>query len=232
MAAAPNEFAKCVVVVSWDASDTTSVWWWHVQAWGIGALFVLEVCSPHVQTIHSQAIKRKTAVSLRVLSTRSSPWRSPEGLGWWSLWIIKRSGGSWWRGPPSKNNKRRLFLYCLQHALVLLPAWQPRTSSNLLTNRRDWSASPSLFWRANGIAARLWGCGFTYDRFASTQQVQPFDCPWKLPFASRYHQAYSSGVNVLGLRWNCDVNAPFSLIGKQSIHSDACARGRRRLDCS
>ena len=74
------------------------------------------------------------------------------------------------------------FLYCLQRGLVMQPVWQPRTSSIIkfcdggsrIIDRFNYSASPGLFWEANRVARKLWGSGFTFDRFASSEQLQPF----------------------------------------------------------
>ena len=84
-------------------------------------------------------------------------------------------------------------------------------------DRFNYSANPNLFWEANAVARRLWGSGFTFYRFASSEHVQPFDCAWKLPFNSRFAQAFSQGADALSQEW-CGhinwVNAPFSLVGK------------------
>ena len=117
------------------------------------------------------------------------------------------------------------FLYCLQRGIILQPIWQPRTSAIIkfcdggsrIVDRFNYSAHPALFWEANRMAFKLWGSGFTFDRFASSEQVQPFDCELKLPFNSRFMQAYSQGADALSQQW-CGhinwVNAPFSLVGQ------------------
>ena len=120
---------------------------------------------------------------------------------------------------------RFCFLYCLKRGWFLQPFWQPRTSSivkfcdtgSRLIDRFNYSAHPALFWEANRMAFELWGSGFTFDRFASSEQVQPFDCEWKLPFNTRFRQAFSQGVDALSQQWKGHVNwvnAPFSLVGK------------------
>lgn len=120
---------------------------------------------------------------------------------------------------------RRVFLYCVQRGWVLQPIWLSRTSQlvtfcdtgSRLVDHADYSAPAGLFWGANSEAIRLWGQGFSHDRFASNLQVQPTDCSWKLPFTSWHHQAFSSGEDALASCWQGNVNwvnAPFALIGK------------------
>ena len=117
------------------------------------------------------------------------------------------------------------FLYCLQQGIILTPIWQPRESAivkfcdtgSRLVDRYNYSAHPALFWESNRVALNLWGCGFTFDRFASSEQVQPVDCEWKLPFNTRFRQAFTQGVDALSQRWGGHVNwvnAPFSLVGQ------------------
>jgi hypothetical protein len=117
------------------------------------------------------------------------------------------------------------FLYCLARGIAAFAVWQRRSTSIItfcddgsrIVDRNAFSAHPGLFWQANDIARKLWGRGFTYDRFGSASQVQPADCAWKLPFNSRFEGAFSSGVDAFTKRWTGHVNwvnAPFSLLGK------------------
>lgn len=127
--------------------------------------------------------------------------------------------------PALRRGAREIFLYCVRRGLVAHPVWLSRKSDLItfcdsgsrLIDRTDFSASRGLFWGANARALQLWGKGFTHDRFASTLQVQPVDCPWKLPFTARYRQAFASGEDALAIDWRGSinwVNAPFALIGK------------------
>ena len=117
------------------------------------------------------------------------------------------------------------FLYCLVHGLMVFAVWQRRDTQIMVTcdtgsrivDSCAYSAHPDLFWKANEIACRCWGHGFTFDRFASPSQVQPLDVSWKLPFASRFVSAFSSGTDALAQWWQGHVNwvnAPFGLVGK------------------
>ena len=117
------------------------------------------------------------------------------------------------------------FLYCIRKGILLCSLWQRRSTSIMtfcdtgsrIVDKCAYSAHAGLFWRANAIAGELWGCGFTYDRFGSTTQVQPVNCPWKLPFSSRFRCAFTSGLDALTQDWRNHVNwvnAPFSLVGK------------------
>ena len=123
------------------------------------------------------------------------------------------------------NLAKFCFLYCLQRGIVLTPVWQPRTTSIIkycddgsrLIDHCNYSAHPALFWDANRMAFRIWGAGFTFDRFAASDQVQPFNCAWKLPFNTRFRQAFTQGVDALSQQWGGHinwVNAPFSLVGR------------------
>ena len=127
------------------------------------------------------------------------------------------------------------------------PLWMSRDSDlvtfcdtgSRIIDRADFSASKGLFWAANERARRMWGRGFTHDRFASTLRVQPVDCPWKLPFTARHHQAFASSADALASDWRGSVNwvnAPFALIGKvyaivrhqQAVAAVIVPRGRKR----
>ena len=77
-----------------------------------------------------------------------------------------------------------LLRFCLSRGIAVLAVWQHR-STNIITmcdegsrvvDRGAFSAHPGLFWKANNIATRLWGRGFTFDRFGSASQVQPISC--------------------------------------------------------
>lgn len=143
------------------------------------------------------------------------------------------------RGSPIMELQRLAcfcFRFCLERAILLHPLWQPRTShivrlcddDSRVICGSNFSASSDLFWEANRRAHRLWGSGFTYDRFASSCHVQPYDCPWKLPFSSWRRQAFSSGTNALSQRWQGFVNwvnAPFALLG----HVHALVKAQRAV---
>ena len=127
--------------------------------------------------------------------------------------------------PMLLRRAQFVFMFCLRHHLILQGLWQRRTTGivtfcddgSRLIDACDFSACADLFWGANHIAISLWGCGFTFDRFASSRQVQPVDCPWKLPFNSWHVQAFSEGADALAFRWDNSinwVNAPFGLVGK------------------
>ena len=80
-----------------------------------------------------------------------------------------------------------------------------------------YSAHQDLFWGANDLAIRIWGHGFTFDRFGSSSQVQPVNCRWKIPFSSRFVSAFASSTDALAQDWGGHVNwvnAPFALIGR------------------
>ena len=82
-----------------------------------------------------------------------------------------------------------------------------------IVDKCAFSAHAGMFWKANAIAGSLWGSGFAFDRFGSASQVQPDDCPWKLPFSSRFLSAFASGLDALSQDWRGWVNwvnAPFS----------------------
>ena len=117
------------------------------------------------------------------------------------------------------------FLYCLRRGIFTFPVWQRRSSSIIkfcdegsrIVDRCAYSAHPGLFWGANDIAIKLWGRGFTYDRFGSGSQVQPSDGQWKLPFSSRFRGAFASGCDAFTQDWSSHVNwvnPPFALGGK------------------
>ena len=127
--------------------------------------------------------------------------------------------------PHLRRASRRIFLYCVRRGLVQHPMWLSRNSALIkfcdtgsrIVDGTDFSAAAGLFWGANDRAVALWGRGFTHDRFASALQVQPIDCPWKLPFTSWHNQAFSSGEDAFNSDWRGSVswvNAPFAVIGK------------------
>lgn len=74
--------------------------------------------------------------------------------------------------------------------------------------------------RFNEIAIRLWGHGFTFDRFGSASHSgSAYGRVLEATFcgASRFVTAFSSGVDVLSQRWTGHVNwtnAPLVLIGR------------------
>ena len=80
--------------------------------------------------------------------------------------------------PELRKVARSIFLYCVRRGIVLQPVWLPRTSQLIkfcdegsrITDNCDYSAGAGLFWGSNDIAKRLWGRGFTHDRFASARQ--------------------------------------------------------------
>lgn len=120
---------------------------------------------------------------------------------------------------------RFLFKYCIQRGILLTSVWQRRStpimkfcdSESRVVDRSAFSAHPALFWEANNLAVKLWGHGFTYDRFGSSSQVQPIDCHWKLPFSSWKEGAFASGTDALSQDWRGHVNwvnAPFGVLGK------------------
>ena len=138
------------------------------------------------------------------------------------VWRILTKGSS---DSRMRRIVRQIFLYCVRNALVIQSVWLSRESplirfcdkGSRILDTCNYSAHPGLFWGANDIARKLWGQGFSHDRFASTQQVQPVDCTWKLPFTSWYRQAFAEGTDAFRQFWGEDinwVNAPFALIGK------------------
>jgi hypothetical protein len=139
-----------------------------------------------------------------------------------SVWRILQRGS----GVANMHELARwFFLWCLRRATPYHPVWQSRDTQIITTcdgdsrivDQCNFSAHPGLFWEANSMAIRLWGRGFSYDRFASVNQVQPVDCAWKLPFSARFKQACASGQDALADDWTRDVNwvnAPFGLLGK------------------
>ena len=137
------------------------------------------------------------------------------------VWRVLRGGSG---VPELQEFARWFFLWCLFREVASHPVWQPRDAGVItfcddgsrLVDRHDFSCHPALFWDANAVAVRIWGRGFTYDRFASVARVQPADCSLKLPFTSRFRQACASGVDALSEDWGGEVNwvnAPFSLLG-------------------
>ena len=120
---------------------------------------------------------------------------------------------------------RFFFKFCVQGAILATAVWQRRSTKIMkfcdtesrVVDRGAFSAHPALFWEANRIAMRLWGRGFTYDRFASSSQVQPIGCCWKLPFSSWCECAFASGTDAFSQQWTGHinwVNAPFGVLGQ------------------
>ena len=118
-----------------------------------------------------------------------------------------------------------LFFFCFLRGLLLFPVWQRRSTTIMticdagsrIVDSCAYSAHQDLFWGANDRAMRIWGHGFTFDRFGSTSQVQPVNSCWKIPFSSRYVSAFASGTDALAQDWGGHVNwvnAPFALIGR------------------
>ena len=97
---------------------------------------------------------------------------------------------------------------------MLIPVWQPRETrivrvtdlDSRIVDHFNFTVPIHLFWRANGIAMRLWGRGFQFDRFSSFETTMPMDGRRKLPFNSFYLQPYSSGRDVLQQNWRGSVN--------------------------
>ena len=118
-----------------------------------------------------------------------------------------------------------LFLFGVLNGLLIFPVWQRRSTTIMsicdagsrIVDSGAFSAHPDMFWEANDMARKLWGRGFTFDRFGSSSQVQPVDGCWKLPFSARYVSAFASGTDALSQWWAGHinwVNAPFALIGR------------------
>ena len=77
--------------------------------------------------------------------------------------------------------------------------------------------SAAVFWHCNGIARKLWGRGFQFDRAADSYNVQPADKQQKLPFNSRWMCPHSSGVDMFQQDWSKSIswcNAPFAMAGR------------------
>ena len=88
----------------------------------------------------------------------------------------------------------RIYRRQLACGRVMFPVWQWRSEKIIeeCDARSRWvdscsyAAPPALFWKANSIAKTLWGHGFTYDRAADSQNVQPTNSQRKLAFNSRW----------------------------------------------
>lgn len=116
-----------------------------------------------------------------------------------------------------------LFLRGLRQRKLLCPLWFRRNEEVIevvdarsrLCTSTDFCLPSALFWEANGVAQDLWGCGFQFDRFASTVTVMPTDCRVRLPFNSEFWQPGSSGRDALKQDWRGTVNwvnAPFCVL--------------------
>lgn len=192
-----------------------------------GGMFECEVFSHHMLRIctkkRSSALRElegivSTIVSLR-LRRGSRVIAVVDNEAVWRI-LTKGSGRE-----ELQQLAKYIFLYCVRHGIVLFSVWQ-RRSTQIMTfcdagsrvvDRHAYSAHPGLFWEANRLAIRIWGRGFTFDRFGSPSQVQPSDSCWKLPFSSRLDTAFTSGVDALTQRWHGHVNwvnAPFGVMGK------------------
>jgi hypothetical protein len=74
-----------------------------------------------------------------------------------------------------------------------------------------------MFWKANSVAMKIWGCGFQVDRAATFINAMPTDCTTRLPFNSKDYHPHSSGVDMLQQDWTQLINwcnPPFDLVGR------------------
>ena len=125
--------------------------------------------------------------------------------------------------PKLQAVVRKIFLRQLKHNRVLWPVWMRRTEAIIRqcddmsrwVDRHVQVTATSVFWRANGIAKKLWGRGFQLDVCADMHNVQPSNTQRKLPFFSRWPSPHSSGVDMLQQIWRgkvCWCNPPFPLL--------------------
>lgn len=223
LAARPNELAQDVVVVASDASDV-AVGGGQFIPMGDGEF----VCVKRAHWMFRKKTGKKSSAKREIkgIVTTLMAVDPPTGarvilvIDNQSVWRILTRGSPI---PELQDFARQCFMYCVKKGIVAHPIWFARTTplikdcdtGSRVIDRCDFSAPARLFWEANDLAFSLWGTGFTVDRFASTRQVQPVDCPWKLPFNSRFHQPFSSGVDALAQRWDGEVNwvnPPFSMV--------------------
>ena len=223
LAARPAELSRDVMVVASDASDV-AVGGGQFVPIGDGEF----ACTKRTHwmfkrdTRTSSSCKREFKGIFTTLVAVNPPKGSRvilvvDNMG---VWRIIAKGSSI---PELQLLAKELFIYCVRKGIVVHPIWFPRETSLIegcdedsrWVDNCDFSAPAGLFWAANKLAASIWGSGFTVDRFASARQVQPVNCPWKLPFNSRFYQPFSSGVDALAQHWGGEVNwvnAPYSMI--------------------
>ena len=220
--AARDELASDVMVVASDASDVAVGGGVFVP---VGGRF--EVAQQFHHTLErpdgSSAVREcEGVVKTTVAADPARGSRVLPVVDNQPVWRVLRQGSG---VPELQEIARWFFLWCLHREVASHPVWQPRDAGIIdfcdggsrLHDRHDFSCHPALFWEANVVARRVWGRGFTYDRFASFAHVQPVDCSLKLPFTSRFRQACSSGADALSEDWRREVNwvnAPFALLGK------------------
>ena len=90
--------------------------------------------------------------------------------------LIKGSGV-----PELRELSDFLFFFCILRGILVFPVWQRRSTTIMticdagsrIVDSSAYSAHQDLFWGANDLAIRIWGHGFTFDRFGSSSQVQP-----------------------------------------------------------
>ena len=118
---------------------------------------------------------------------------------------------------------RRIFARQLKYNRVLWPVWVRRSESIIvqcdersrLVDNHTFAVAPSVFWKANVVAKRLWGRGFQVDVCADLFNVQPGDSSAKLPFYSRWFSPHATATDMLQQDWTGLVNwcnPPFSLL--------------------
>ena len=101
---------------------------------------------------------------------------------------------------------RRIFIWCLNNAIFLMPCWAPRESGIIrgADARSRWNdkygqrTPESVFIEANTLAWRLWDAYISFDRMASHLNAMP-PASWgvkQLPFNSLWNQPGSSGVDM------------------------------------
>ena len=221
--AAPDELADDVTVFASDASDI-AIGGGVFNPEGDGSYSRVSTSHHMLEQPDGSSSLRELEGSIKTALTDSPP-VGTRMLGVMDSLTVSRILRKGSGVEELHNLSRWFFLWCLRRATPYHPVWQSRNSQIISTCDSDsrivdqcnYSAHPGLFWEANAVAVRLWGQGFSYDRFAAVNQVQPVDCAWKLPFSARFRQACASGVDAFADDWTRDVNwvnAPFGLLGR------------------
>lgn len=221
--AVPDELADDVIVVASDASDI-AIGGGVFRPEGEGRFTRVTRCNHVLQRPRGSSTVREMEGSVKTV-VATKPNRGMKVLGVTDNQSVERIMKKCSGVEELARLARWFFMWCLYNEVLYHQVWQPRTSKIIvpcdddsrLVDRCNYSANPGLFWEANSVAVRLWGCGFSYDRFASMEHVQPSNCAWKIPFTARFRQLGASGTDAFAENWRGHVNwinAPFGLLGK------------------
>ena len=100
---------------------------------------------------------------------------------------------------------RRIFIWCLNHGIFLMPCWAPRESDIIrgADTRSRWKdkygqrTPESVFIEANTLAWRLWDRFISFDRQAShLNAMPPLGMGDHLPYNALWHQPGCYGVDM------------------------------------